>query len=104
MAGEKTYEIDPITPFDEDTQRRERSIAGRIFATHYAHRRPDPDNCEACAIAAYNYAGWLPLYAAAGRPVDREQFVAELDTARVENSAYYRRCLESIMTFGITVR
>lgn len=99
-----------VEPFDRTTARHETAIARAEFTNHYsaAHvvdpEQVDMDNCTACQLDRFNYAGWLLLYIAARRPVPRAQFVAELEHARNENLAHYRKIMRAIATFGIDVR
>lgn len=86
-----------------------RDIARRcIFADHYNHRRPDPENCGSCALViggpeGPNYAGWARVYVEAGVSIPakwRKAFEAE--RARTDNPAYTKKLEEVIAHFGVT--
>ncbi len=106
-----------VKPWPAEEARRLRSIARHYLAAdrHYSlsphipgsghGSKPDPDNCEACAIRTGgregpNVAGWARLFVEAQRPVPkkwREAFQRELDS---DNRAYANALQRSIVTFG----
>lgn len=93
-------------PWDEKTAADLRATAFRLTRHEdYPHRR-DVDNCGACALTrqthreAPNYAGWLRLYVAMGRPVMRKHYEAEI-AGTIDNPRYQEALQRDIATFGI---
>lgn len=95
-------------PWDKETAADLRNTAFRLTRHEdYPHRR-DVDNCGACAldrmndIQAPNYAGWLRLYIAMGRPIPKDHYEDEI-AGTADNPAYHAAIQRDIATFGITV-
>jgi hypothetical protein len=92
--------------FTPEKMHQIRGMAGREMYTHsYDHKRPDPDNCAACALNSKrpNYAGWPLLYMAKQRPMPGKWFAAEFKEAQKHNQPYYSNLLDHMFNFGCEI-
>lgn len=94
-------------PWNDETKRSLIACANNVSRHEdYPHSR-DVDNCGACALNGYtetdapNYAGWLRIYLALGRPVPRKHYETEMAYASAENVPYHDAILRDVATFGI---
>lgn len=102
MSDNTAFEA--VTPWYSSEAMKLRNTARYLMNDHGPHDdQLARDNCGACALGRFDYAGWLRVYVEAGLPVPRDRFVEELERARTENELYYRAILRDIVTFGITV-
>ncbi len=93
--------------FTTEEKWQQRQIAQREMFTHsYQHKRSDPDNCAACALALKNpnYSGWPLLFMAAGKVLPAKPFTADLKDAQRNNTAYYNNLLDYMANFGCEIR
>lgn len=103
--SDNTTPYEAVTPWGSGEEAKLRNTARYLMNNHGPHDdQLARDNCGACALGRFDYAGWLRVYVEAGlRPIPRDRFVEELERARTENELYYRAILRDIATFGITV-
>lgn len=82
-------------------------MALNCFKHSYAHKRPDPDNCGACALTdlrqdSPNYAGWARVYVEAQRPIPVKWVDAFFkECFRQDNRAYTKALADSIRHFKV---